>query len=326
MDPTVALTDVEMSEAPPEQTRDKHISHLVDQPRVSKFTTGILTTSGWVPRANTSWCILRLGGSGEVDELLQCLSEEAITPADATTRTFGEHVTPEAAELDDEKDVGNPDQYLDYASYSRHVGWTGCALLEEDDPSPAPASVKLRQADVPVTQTAAFASTALDDEVTTAAAADDWCPSAALEPINEQINPRGDMHLKTLGAPGKQMKYFFHPLEHAWLLLFHTKIKTAAESGQNIKLPGATTITSAFNAFFEGRVLQDELGRDTSSRERREEKSIKGKIMKKHTKIWQLRDTTRRLLEGKREGEVSVPMITDDELRVYQLDGMVKAP
>ncbi|KAF1353071.1 hypothetical protein EJ07DRAFT_68754, partial [Lizonia empirigonia] len=63
-----------------------------------------------------------------------------------------------------------------------------------------------------------------------------------------------------------------------WLLLLHQKVKAAVEAGRKIRIPGPAALTLAFNAFFEGRVLQDEHGADLSPREAREEQSIKGKI------------------------------------------------
>jgi hypothetical protein len=90
-------------------------------------------------------------------------------------------------------------------------------------------------------------------------------------------------------------------------------------------LPGPAAITTAFNAFFEGRVLKDGHGSDLPPREARGERSIKGKMAKVHTRIWHLRDVTRGLLEGKRGGVAYVPGITEDELERYRQDGTILA-
>lgn len=45
--------------------------------------------------------------------------------------------------------------------------------------------------------------------------------------------------------------------------------------------------------------------------------------MKPNTKIWELRDATRKLLHGKLGGDVFVPEISEEELRQYLADGVV---
>ena len=70
-------------------------------------------------------------------------------------------------------------------------------------------------------------------------------------------------------------------------------------------------------------MVEGEQSQDMQPRAAGEEKSIKGKIMKMHTKIWHLRDVTRKLLEGKRGGLAFAPVITEEELRQYCIDGTV---
>lgn len=103
----------------------------------------------------------------------------------------------------------------------------------------------------------------------------------------------------------------------------HEKVRAVPESGQHIKLPGPGPVTQAFSTFFEGRVLKDESGQDLPPRQARVELSIRNKIMKPNTKIWELRDATRKLLHGKRGGDVYVPQILEEELRQYRADGSV---
>lgn len=119
----------------------------------------------------------------------------------------------------------------------------------------------------------------------------------------------------------KHVKGIFHPDEHDWLVLFHEKIRAAAETGCHIKLSGPGPITHAFNSSFGGCILKDGFGQDLPPREDRMELSIRNKIIKPNTKIWELRDATRKLLYGKRGGEVYVPEVSEEELRQYRADG-----
>jgi hypothetical protein len=60
--------------------------------------------------------------------------------------------------------------------------------------------------------------------------------------------------------------------------------------------------------------LKDKSGQDLPPRGARVELSIRNKIMKPNTKIWELRDATRKVVQGKRGDDVYVPEISEEEL------------
>ena len=326
---TLGAVDVNMPEAaPPRRQGFKDQALLpLGQPRMSKFTTGILTASGWVPRNCSSWYVLRTGAVAEVDALFECHNEERTErlPTAIPFDRIGDALSPD--EHSDEEANDMPGKFLDYNSYFRYAGWTGCASLENDNSSPAQALA----VNSPSPQAATPAATAvapLQANCASTSIAPDHLhiPSAISGRTREANIAHNDKKITTQLLPRtKQTKHSFHAEEDAWLLLLHSKIKAAAKAGRTIKLPGPAAIATAFNAFFEGRVLKDRHGCDLPPREARGEKSIKGKMTKTDTKIWHLRDITRRLLEGNRGGVAYVPEITEDELERYRQDGTVLA-
>lgn len=303
--------------------------------RTSRYSTGVLTTSGWVPLTNTNWKVIRSevlqereAAETEVDDLLK--NQEVCSRSSARSKAPSDSGNDEIRdECDDESTAGVPEEYLEYGSYFRHAGWRGCASLHRShDTSNTAATVLQQQINV---QSQAAAKVKITDKIVTPVTSEDQSEQsktagpankATAAGLNEMVVVLKEPPVQQV-KPGKQIKAFFHPEEDAWLLLFHSKIKVAAEAGHNIKLPGPSAVLVAFNAFFEGRVLKDERGRDLPSRQAREENSMKGKITKTRSKIWLLRDVTRKLLEGKKGGTVFVPAITEEELKQYQISGGV---
>tara|TARA_R110002003_G_scaffold284_8_gene18297 strand:+ start:846 stop:2621 length:1776 start_codon:yes stop_codon:yes gene_type:complete len=116
---------------------------------------------------------------------------------------------------------------------------------------------------------------------------------------------------------------FWLPAETSWLMLFHLKVKGVIEAGHLIRIPGPAYVVDAFNNFFEGKILQDSNGEDLPAREARDEVSIRGKLAYVKSGIKPMRDTMRKLLEGRPGGTVYVPEITEQELKKYLEDGTV---
>lgn len=307
---SVADGEIADVKATTQRARDEHTSQPTDQPRMSRYTTGILTTSRWTPRDNSSWHVLFTAyppdiassvqdSDTEVRELLECQSEERDPNLGKSTISYKTSDDNELrVQCEDDAPPIAP-KYFDRNSYFRHAGWTGCAsLLEDDVVGASPTAIV-----VDTSPAAHDASVIIGTEV-------------------ESVVAR---KVSTEQPAIKKAKALYHPDENAWLLLLHKKVKAAVEAGRKIRVPGPVPLTLAFNAFFEGRVLQDERGMDLPPREAREEASIKAKIVKAQTGIWKLRDITRKLLESKRYEEVYVPGITAEELRRYKMDGTVSS-
>ncbi|KAF1844979.1 uncharacterized protein K460DRAFT_354841 [Cucurbitaria berberidis CBS 394.84] len=125
------------------------------------------------------------------------------------------------------------------------------------------------------------------------------------------------------GFTTKKTNVLYTPEEDAWLMLFYGKTKAAIEAGNIVSNLGPVPAMEAFNSFFEGKVLKDDDGNALSPRKARDEQSLKYKINYKKSPIWNLRDEIRKLLKGKRGGALYVPVITEDELRRYQQDGII---
>ncbi|KAL5113672.1 hypothetical protein ACEQ8H_008459 [Pleosporales sp. CAS-2024a] len=71
----------------------------------------------------------------------------------------------------------------------------------------------------------------------------------------------------------------FHPLEKAWLTLFHLKLHALLAAGLPARVPGPRPVAAQFNAYFEGRILPDARGKDMSApRGARDEKAMKAKF------------------------------------------------
>jgi hypothetical protein len=116
---------------------------------------------------------------------------------------------------------------------------------------------------------------------------------------------------------------FWLPAETSWLMLFYLKVKGVIEAGHLIRIPGPAYVVDAFNDFFEGKILQDPNGEDLPGREARDEVSIRSKLAYVKSGIKPMRDTMRKLLEGRSGGTVYIPEITEQELKRYREDGTV---
>ncbi|KAJ8119094.1 hypothetical protein OPT61_g60 [Boeremia exigua] len=302
------------------------------QSRTSQYTTGLLTTSGWTPLRSGSGKVLRtsaIRSSGmtddtDVEELFRCYEADRSSYLAVT-----EHITDDSqADHDCATDATLPDKYLSYSSYFRHAGWIGYASLEQGKQPSATAPATLTSTGHDKAHDLPSASIGMihQNNVTEVTTPDLQHSQAAMGDYPHDKAIVGD-EVRTVAdefAPSKQAKQvraFFHPEEDAWLILFHTKVKSAAEAGQDFKLPGHAAILTSFNTFFEGRIMRDEHGQELPPRQAREEKSMKSKVTKMHTKIWCLRDEARRLLGVRRSEVMYVPEITEGELRQYLADG-----
>ncbi|KAF9699934.1 hypothetical protein EKO04_001707 [Ascochyta lentis] len=295
-------------------------SRSVAQLKTSKYTTVLLTTSGYISQDNNSWRVLRparasdLGGSAvnaEAEELFECQGEERRSEVGRETISYKSKRDMERPADQGADELSISDRYFDHNSYFRYLGWTGCASLQhpvvvDTTSRVSPAEMSPARSVIP-----GFADESANED--------------DIHAKNVPVDKPGSTSVAASGFATKRVKVPYHPDENAWLLLLCKKVKAAAELGRKIKNPGPAVITPLFNAFFEGRILQDEHGGDLPPREAREELSIKGKIMKINTEIRELRYVTRKLLEGSRGGELYAPNITVEELRQFQADGTVRS-
>ncbi|KAF2029544.1 hypothetical protein EK21DRAFT_89639 [Setomelanomma holmii] len=119
----------------------------------------------------------------------------------------------------------------------------------------------------------------------------------------------------------KRVMNMWSPEETAWMVLLHQKIKGTIEAGNIVKLVGPAFLVDAYNAFWEGKVLQDSDSEDLPAREAHDDVSVKAKLLTDGIKP--MRDTMRKLLESKSSGHVYVPKITEDELNQSRENGTV---
>jgi hypothetical protein len=157
----------------------------------------------------------------------------------------------------------------------------------------------------------------------------DWSDKAHVQEIADwryQVLHRRGVHRnteQTYKPNVKRTHNMYLPDEEAWLMLFHNKIKLVVEAGHNIKLAGPVATMERFNDFFLGKVLRGPGGEDLPPREARDEISMKGKLYHVKSGIKPMRDVIRKLLEGKHDGVMYVPLITEDELKQYREKGTV---
>jgi hypothetical protein len=114
----------------------------------------------------------------------------------------------------------------------------------------------------------------------------------------------------------------YSPVEDAWLMLHHRKIRGAIEAGHELKTPGPTLIVEAFNAFFRGKVFTDEAG-DVVTVPVREYESIRGKFGQRKGELANYRRVTSKLMEGRKGGMLYMPIITREDLEAFQDHGTV---
>lgn len=317
---TLRATDEEMSTSTStsQQSHNEQTLQPIGHPRTSKYTTGLLTTSGWIIQDNASWHVLRSSGAphpstaannADVQELLICQNEKRDNDLGTATISYKNDVGREHYQCVGTDAIPSPEDCFDYNPDFRHSEWNDRASLQQDSVASILSTVPpvSNRDDVSGLPATAEAEAEVESTVT----------------IKASMKQHVSATIVGKGQSMKKVKAWYHPDEIAWLLLLHQRVKAAVEAGRKIRLPGPAALTLAFNVFFEGRVLQDEHGVDLSPREARDEQSIKGKIMKTHTEIWKVRDLTRKLLEGKRYDEVYMPGIKLEELRRFQVHGTV---
>lgn len=98
---------------------------------------------------------------------------------------------------------------------------------------------------------------------------------------------------KRRGIPCDRVNMPYFPIEEAWLLLLHKKIKAVVEAGHNVKISTLYMIVKAFNQFFLHKILRDANGHDLLPREARDEVSLHGKIRNANFGVDVMRKTTR---------------------------------
>ncbi|KAH7093386.1 hypothetical protein FB567DRAFT_587820 [Paraphoma chrysanthemicola] len=177
-------------------------------------------------------------------------------------------------------------------------------------PAPEKLTIRLRRKDSGETETHIFQnpSTSID-----------WNDKKDIEEVStwrsQVFRSRGFIIVKSSN--------YWLPIETSWLILFHKKVKGVIEAGHLVKLPGPAFVVDAFNDFFEGKILQDAAGADLPAREARDEISLKAKLAQHSSGIKPMRDTMRKLLEGRSGAMVYVPKITEGEFDRYLQDGTV---
>ena len=198
------------------------------QPRTSRYTTGILTTSGWTPLANSSWHVLRTevsqtnntAGDDEVEEIFKC-HEEGFVPQPATAKTSSESSGDESNNNRTHATATmEPDEYLDYNSYFLHVGWTGCASLEQDNNTSAEALATLPQRKPTEDPSSATVNATSKVKITLPTGSQHQHSLATMTKSTHRANVAGSDE-QTVGQDhlpvrkAKQVKAYFHPEEDA---------------------------------------------------------------------------------------------------------------
>jgi hypothetical protein len=114
----------------------------------------------------------------------------------------------------------------------------------------------------------------------------------------------------------------FHEDEDAWFNLFFEKIKGVVANGSHIDIPSGVMIYELFNTFFVGKVLKDADGQSLSPRVARYPGTIYNHI---HTRgpreLVDLREEVLSMLEDRTDGQLYVPVITEEEIQQYRSDG-----
>lgn len=324
--------------------RDDHLPWNLQRgelAKISPYTTGKLKPSDWTPTNGlpSSWVPWNESWGWTPSNTTPVPS---LPSYESAPDTAGDHVEIQNAqqyhEEEDNVDPGSAadaaasGKYFDYVSYIRRINTTdvdSAAVHDQfytrvpptDFPQPEPVTGLSREThdsnedgsqDLTVQGTEVLPQVSLKPHDV----ASDTCSVV----VREEPSSRKRSASQTASEDDpaakkyKHAKCIFHPKESAWLILLHEKIKAVAETSQHIKLPGPGPIAHAFNAYFEGRVLKDKSGQDLPPRGARVELSIRNKIMKPNTKIWELRDATRKVVQGKRGDDVYVPEISEEEL------------
>lgn len=133
----------------------------------------------------------------------------------------------------------------------------------------------------------------------------------------------------TTSKPPRQ-KTSFHIDETRWLLIYYTKVKLVLETGRHIQMPSDPNAYKLFNDFWEGKILQDEITKESlPPRQAR----IRGTLHafthyprvkdELHTKAMAVRRDVVNMLEGKTGGQMYVPVVTDEDIKRYGETGVV---
>ncbi|KAF2110607.1 hypothetical protein BDV96DRAFT_650719 [Lophiotrema nucula] len=120
----------------------------------------------------------------------------------------------------------------------------------------------------------------------------------------------------------KRSSCHFVPIEEQYLMLQQQKIRETAKLDEAVNAPSGILITKEFNNFFEGKRIPDKKGKLTPPRPRREYSSIKAKLAHS-TDLAKVRQQVKDLHGIKNAGQTYLPLITNEELQVFQETGKV---
>jgi hypothetical protein len=116
----------------------------------------------------------------------------------------------------------------------------------------------------------------------------------------------------------------FHKDEDAWFTLFFEKIKGVVANSSHIEMPSDALTYKLFNDFFAGKVLKNADGQSLAPRVSRHTGTIYNHI---HTrgprKLVDLGEEVLSMLEDSTDGQLYVPVITEEEIQRYLSDGTV---
>lgn len=317
--------------------------------KVSRYTTGYLTTSGWLPIDKHVWPVESHKALADIEPRAIPERSTATTPA---LVEYGEEST-EIFIRQNEEAMSRPfidDKYFEYHGYLDYL--SSMSKLDEH-PQPMDSTATIcddttsvsSDSDVQIVEISSITSgmdtLAVHTPTTERNATPNLPPSsppstASTIPddnINEEDANDCTVHdnnitssLSLGGGPVditaskpvlRKAQNVFVPEEDEWLLLFHKKVKGTVEAGFRIKMPGPISVLHAFNEFFEGKALQNESGHTLPPRQRRDINSMRGKLFRKDNKVWKLRTVTRKLLEGSHGGSLYVPIIAEEDLQEY---------
>ncbi|RMZ74490.1 hect-domain-containing protein [Pyrenophora seminiperda CCB06] len=328
---------------------------LINGVRTSKYTTGILSTSGWLP-------ISKISGTPQDLNIAQVSQEESTVVA-----------SPSDAEEEREADEVDSTPWLDDKYYD-HYGYLD--YVSRQAKSPPNDKKKLLPVDAVNTsdvprRTKTYASlkklpSAHEEDMTDMSSneAKEWelfgdstrpprLNFAAPTKLVIRLRNTSTSEQKTLTFPNMERKDIdwtsaahiteitkwrnetllrnginiqqqnlpYTPTEDAWLNILHRKLRGAVEAGHMFKCPTHDHMREAFNAHFEGKTLKAADGMDAPPRTSR---SVSGFAQKLSTGTYlEDRRIIRGLLERKKPKEIYLPVITEEELERFMEDDTV---
>jgi hypothetical protein len=117
----------------------------------------------------------------------------------------------------------------------------------------------------------------------------------------------------------------FHEDEDAWIFLFFEKIKAIIQDGQQIQIPNDTIFYRLFNEYFDGKILKGPDEQPLPPRTTRLHGTLYNRIRRNASeKLLELREEVFKILEDSTGGLLYIPVITDQEIQQYVLQGIVK--